>query len=273
LKQRRLIAIRNIEASFPFLERQPGWLRRDAAILARETFENLGRSVVEDCKIYHGRGRKLIDAVQFRGMEHFEQAQSKGKGVAFITAHCGNWDLLALAFGARVHEIGVVARRQDNPHLNTVLERIRQSYGNQVVYKNTALRAMLATFKKQGIVGMLIDQAVGADEGILVEFLGRPAWATKLPAYIARKSGTPMVPVFIHRDGDAQIITFYPELVPSSAPDLETAAAEDVAALNGYIERYVIAHPTQWYWIHKRWKNVPPSATAAPSASGAPHAS
>jgi Kdo2-lipid IVA lauroyltransferase/acyltransferase len=268
LKGRREVAIGNIQASLPFLERQPGWRGGDPAILARETFENLGRSLVEDCKIYHGRGRHLIDNVEFRGLEHFHQARDQGKGVAFITAHCGNWDLLALSFGARVHEIGVVARRQDNPHLNGVLERIRQAYGNQVIYKNTALRAMLALFKRGGIVGMLIDQAVGPDEGILVDFIGRPAWATKLPAYISRKSGTPMVPAFIHREGDTQVVTCYPALALSAAPDAETAAAEDVASLNRYIERYVIAHPTEWYWIHKRWKNVPPSASGAACATG-----
>ena len=267
LKQRRLVAIGNIEASLPFLERQPGWEPRSAHTLARETFENLGRSLVEDCKIYHGRGRHLIDSVQFRGLEHYRQAHDKGKGVAFITAHCGNWDLLALSFGARVQEIDVVARRQDNPHLNGVLERIRQAYGNRVIYRNTALRAMLASFKRQGVVGMLIDQAVGPGEGILVQFIGRPAWATKLPAYIARKSGTPMVPVFIHREGDAQIVTFHPELVPSAATPAETAAAEDVANLNRYIERYVIAHPTEWYWIHKRWKNVPAGTSAVSGAA------
>jgi KDO2-lipid IV(A) lauroyltransferase len=261
LKQRRAIAISNIAASIPFLERQPGWVRRTPHQLARETFENLGRSLLEDCKIYHGRGRHLIDAVRFDGLEHYQRAAAKGKGVAFITAHCGNWDLLALSFGVRVQELAVVARRQNNPHLNAVLERIRKSYGNQVFYKNTALRSMLASFKRKGIVGMLIDQAVGPDDGILVEFLGRPAWATKLPAYIARKSGTPMVPAFIHREGDTQVVTFYPELTLSTSPQAETAAAEDVAGLNWYIERYIIAHPTEWYWIHKRWKNVQPDAT------------
>jgi len=271
LKERRLIAIGNIEASLPFLERQPGWVRRSAYSLARETFENLGRSLVEDCKIYRGRGRHLLDTVQFRGLEHYHAAQELGKGVAFITAHCGNWDLLALSFGARVHEIGVVARRQDNPHLNAVLERIREAYGNQVIYKNTALRTMLASFKRQGVVGMLIDQAVGADEGVLVDFMGRPAWATKLPAYIARKSGTPMVPVFIHREGGAHIVTFNPALTLSGSPQVDTAATEDVACLNGYIERYVIAHPTEWYWIHKRWKNTPPPAGAT-AVPGADHA-
>jgi Kdo2-lipid IVA lauroyltransferase/acyltransferase len=268
LKGRRQVAIGNIQASLPFLERQPGWRGGDPWTLARETFENLGRSLVEDCKIYHGRGRHLIDGVEFRGLEHFHQARELGKGVAFITAHCGNWDLLALSFGVRVHEIGVVARRQDNPHLNGVLERIRQAYGNQVIYKNTALRAMLGLFKRGGIVGMLIDQAVGPDEGILVDFIGRPAWATKLPAYISRKSGTPMVPAFIHREGDTQVITCYPALTLSASPDAETAAAEDVASLNRYIERYVIAHPTEWYWIHKRWKNVPQPASGAVCATG-----
>jgi len=272
LKQRRRVCIDNIQASLPFLERQAGWVPRTALELARETFENLGRSLVEDCTIYHGRGSHLIEGVQFRGLEHFEQARAKGKGVAFITAHCGNWDLLAIAFGARVQEISVVARRQDNPHLNGVLERIREAYGNKVIYKSSALRAMLAAFKRGEVVGMLVDQAVAADEGILVNFLGRLAWATKLPAYISRKSGTPLVPAFIHREGELQVMTFYPALVPSTALDPDQAAQEDVSSLNSSIERYIIEHPTEWYWIHRRWKNVPADLHNAESAPGENHA-
>ena len=256
LKQRRLIAIDNFSKALPFLERQPGWQPRTAQQLARETFENLGRSVVEDFKIYHGRGRHLIDAVELRGLEHFQRAREKKKGVAFITAHCGNWDLLALVFGARVSEISVAARRQDNPHLNRALERIRESYGNRVMYKGSALRNMIAAFKRGEVVGMLIDQAVGAEEGVLVDFLGRPAWATKLPSYLARKGGTPMVPAFIHREGNSHVVTFYPELVTSRAAQQDVAAAEDLRALNSCIERYIIEHPTEWYWIHRRWKKA-----------------
>ncbi|GFO70720.1 acyltransferase [Geomonas limicola] len=270
LKERRRIALENIERALPFLEAQPGWVRRTPHELARETFENLGRSLLEDCKIYHGHGRRLIDTVEFRGQEHFERAREKGKGVAFITAHCGNWDLMALAFGARIQELTVVARRQDNPHLNDVLERIRKAYGNRVFYKSSALRAMLGAFKRGETVGMLIDQAVGADEGILIEFLGRPAWATKLPAYIAKKAGTPMVPAFIHREGNHHVMTSYPELIPSTASDPERAAAEDVQALNRCIERYIVEHPTEWYWIHKRWKNTDGLSAPVPGGSDAP---
>lgn len=255
--RRRRIAIDNIAASLPYLERQPGWAGGTARSIALETFENLGRSMAEVCRIYQGRGRKMIDAVEFRGMENYRQAMAKGKGLAFITAHCGNWELLALSFGVRVHEISVVARRQDNRHLNAVTERIRKGYGNSVIYRSGALRAMFASFKQQGIVGMLIDQAVTPDVGILVDFIGRPAWTTRLPELITRKCGAPLLPAFIHREGETQVVTFHPEYVPSRAEDPEVCAAEDAAGLARYIENYVIEHPSQWYWIHKRWKRAP----------------
>lgn len=266
IKGRRKVAIANIAASLPFLERQPGWPGGTPEELARQTFENLGCCIVEVCKLYRGKGRDLIEAVEFRGLEHYEAALAKGKGIAFITAHCGNWELLALAFGVRYHEISVVARRQDNPYLNGMIERIRKRYGNGVIYKEGALRSMLGALKKQEIVGLLIDQAVSPDAGVLVEFLGRPAWAIRFPAVIGRKSGAPLVPGFIHREGNRQIVTIYPEFRLSDHEDPEQAAAEDAKGLSAYIERYVIEHPTQWYWVHKRWKNAP---AVLPAGEGA----
>lgn len=267
LKRRRQIAIDNIAASLPFLERQPGWPGGTPRELARGTFENLGCCLVEVCKLYRGRGRDLIDSVEFRGLEHYQAAAAKGKGVAFITAHCGNWELLALSFGVRYHDISVVARRQDNPHLNRMIEEIRGAYGNGVIYKDGALRSMFAALKKKEIVGLLIDQAVHPDAGVLVDFLGRPAWAIRFPALMGRKSGAPLVPGFIHREGTKQVVTLYPEFLLSNAEDPEVAAAEDARGLTGYIEEYVIQHPTQWYWVHRRWKNSPADGKAFPPPS------
>ena len=260
LGNRRRIAIDNFEASLPFLERQPGWQGGTAKELARCVFENLGCCMVEVCKIYGGRGQQLIDAVEIRGMEHFEAAFAKGKGLLFVTAHSGNWELLALAFGVRKHDLSVVARRQDNPYLNRMVERIRKSYGNGLIYKDGALRAMFSALKKREVVGLLIDQAVQSDWGILADFLGRPAWTMRMPSLIARKSGAPLLPAFIHREGDKSVITIHPEYRLSEAADPEVAAAEDANGLNRYIEDYVVRHPEQWYWVHKRWKNAPPVA-------------
>jgi len=260
LKRRRQVAIDNIAASLPFLEKQPGWQGGSARELARGTFENLGCCLIEICKLYQGKGRQMIDAVEFRGLEHFDAAVSKGKGVAFITAHCGNWELLALAFGVRCHEISVVARRQDNPYLNRMSERIRKSYGNGIIYKDGALRSMLSALKKREIIGVLIDQAVHPDGGVLIDFLGRPAWTLRLPSLIGRKSGAPLLPAFMHREGGRQVVTILPEYHCTSGEDQDLCDIADAKVLSRHIEEYVIKHPTQWYWVHKRWKNAPAAA-------------
>ncbi|QWV92678.1 lysophospholipid acyltransferase family protein [Geomonas oryzisoli] len=262
LGRRRRVAITNLEASLPFLESQPGWQGGSARDIARGVFENLGCCIVEVCKIYGGRGQELIDNVEIRGTENFDAAFAKGKGLIFITAHSGNWELLALAFGVRKHDLSVVARRQDNPYLNRMIERIRKSYGNGLIYKDGALRAMFSALKKREVVGLLIDQAVQSEWGILADFLGRPAWTMRMPSLIARKSGAPLVPAFIHREGSKSVITLHPEYLLSTAEDPEVAAAEDAKGLNRYIEDYVVQHPEQWYWVHKRWKNAPPAASS-----------
>lgn len=268
LKKRRLIAIDNISKSLPFLELQPGWKGGTPRSIAFETFENLGRSIAEICKVYQGRGRGIIDAVEFRGLEHYHQALAKGKGVAVITAHCGNWELLALSFGARYHHVSSVARRQNNPYLNRVTERFRKAYGNGIFYRDGALRTMLAAFKRQEMIGLLIDQAAHPSEGILVDFVGRPAWTLRLPALIARRSGAALLPVFIHREGDTHIVTMHPEYPPSQSADPEICAAEDAAGLTRYIEQYIVEHPAQWYWIHKRWKRAPAAGAASSCKEG-----
>jgi KDO2-lipid IV(A) lauroyltransferase len=259
LKRRRKIAIENISASMPFLRQLEGW--SDAAgtpeDIARRTFENLGRSLVEDCRLYHGRGAAIIQSVRFEGLENYEQAIAKGKGVAFITAHCGNWELMALSFGARVRELSVIARRQDNAYLNRVLEKIRSGYGNRVIYKQGALKGMMAEFKKNHVVGVLIDQAVMPDEGVLVKFLGRNCWTTKLPTVLARKTGVPLLPALIHREGEGHVLRFYPEMQPDLEQEGDDGARGDMAFLSSVIEAYIAKHPDEWYWIHNRWKRAP----------------
>jgi Kdo2-lipid IVA lauroyltransferase/acyltransferase len=261
LKRRREIAIKNISASLPFLERQPGWVPRGAVELARETFENLGRSAVEVCKLYHNTADALIASVEYRGLEHFHKAKEKGRGVALLTGHCGNWELIALSFASRVHPMSVVAKRQDNQYLNRVLEKIRRRHGNSLIYADGALRNMLSQFRKNGVVGLLVDQATWTRNGVLVDFLGRPAWTTNMLALLARRNQVPILPAFVHREGERQVVEIHPEL------DLGEAQADsevqDTVRVTRCLEDYVVKHPTEWYWIHQRWKRAPQPAEQA----------
>ena len=246
---RRKIAIENIEKA-SINSRQP------AVILAREVFKNMGRSFIEVIKIYYGLGKGLIEDVEIRGIENFQKAKAKTRGVIVITGHCGNWEMAAIVFGFKVDHIYGVARRQNNPYFHSFVGKLRATYGNRIIYKEGALKSILTVLKKGRNVGILMDQAVLKNEGYIIDFLGRPAWTTKMPALIARRTGAAVVPVFLHREGDGHVFTIYPEVELSNNEDDETAVIEDTKRFSGCIENYIKQHPTEWLWIHRRWKRT-----------------
>ncbi|HMK55748.1 MAG TPA: lysophospholipid acyltransferase family protein [Dissulfurispiraceae bacterium] len=250
---RRKIAIDNIGKAV-----QAGGItiNESAAAIARKSFMNLGRSLAEIVKIYFGLGQGLIDSIEVEGIDNYLKAKEKGKGILFITGHCGNWELTALGFGARVAPLAVIARAQNNPYLNRMVEKARSRYGNRIIYKQGALMAILSELRQNGIVGILMDQSVLPEEGYIIDFLGRGAWTTKIPALLARKRGAAVIPAFIHREGNRYMGKIYPEVQLSTEQDQERAVVEDTKRFSGYIENYIRAYPSEWLWIHRRWKRT-----------------
>jgi len=230
--------------------------KQSAESVVREAFRNLGRCIAEVIKIYCGTGQRIIDAVRVEGIEHFNAARAKRKGVILITGHCGNWELLAIVASVKFSPISVVARPVNNPYINSFVERVRKKYGNAVIYKKGALKFILQGIRNNDCVGILIDQAVLPEEGLVTDFLGRGAWTTKMPALIARKTGAAVIPAFIHRENGGHLISIYPEVKLSVIEDRDAAIAEDTKNFSAYVERYILEHPTEWLWIHRRWKRV-----------------
>lgn len=218
-----------------------------AETIIRESFINLGRSFVEILRLYGG-DRRILQRISFRGIENFQRAKKSGRGIIFLTGHCGNWELMALAFGATVEPIGVVARPLNSRSLNKFIEEIRSRYGNHVIYKKGAIREVIKFLRENRAVGILMDQSVLRQEGVLIDFLGRPAWTSRVPAMIARKTGAKILPAFIKRKGEEHIIEIGEEIA------LTGDETEDTKRLSSCIENYIIENPAEWLWIHRRWK-------------------
>jgi len=253
-KKRREIAIENIINAV-----QSGDLKisESPEMLARKCFGNLGISLAEIAMIYFGTAKEMVERVRIEGIEHYGKAKFRNKGILLITGHCGNWELLAVAFNLKVDKISVVARGQNNPYFNKLVEKIRTKYGNNVIYKKGAIKGILSELKENRTVGILIDQAVLTEEGVAIEFMGRRAWAMKTPALIARKTGCSVLPAFISRDEEGGfIITIKPEVSLSTLNDQGSALLEDVRVFSGFIEDYIRQHPSEWLWIHRRWKRA-----------------
>jgi KDO2-lipid IV(A) lauroyltransferase len=260
-KDRRKIAIENLRSA---VSRGAIALASSPEAEIRKNFRNLGKSFVEVLKIYYGLGDHIIDSVEIRGSENLRRAREKGTGVIMITGHCGNWELNALAFSVKLVRLRIVARPIDNPYLNRLVERTREKYGNSVIYKKGALKRILLSLKNREVVGILMDQSVLSSEGILSDFLGKKDYTMKTPAIIARKTGSPVVPAFIRRVNGGHVIEIGEEITPDPSVDGDLAVFNDTVHFSAAIEEYIRANPSEWLWIHRRWKRLAERGSGEP---------
>lgn len=252
--RRKVIA--NIEASLPALRRlNPGLSHESADAIGRRFFIHFGRFLAEVITLHFGRGRKMLAEIEFRGVDHYRQACDKKKGIIFVTAHSGNWEAAALAFGLRFAPMTIVVRHQRSPALTEMLARLRGRYGNETILKDGAARKVFSTIRRDGIVAILADIAVPKREGVLTDFFDRPAWTTPMPAVVAQKTGCALLPGFIHREGEKLIVDLYPPLA-SAGRDTQSVTEE----LSRHIEEHIARYPDEWFWLYHRWKGAPPAA-------------
>lgn len=221
---------------------------KDEKEIVKKVFYNLGRYFIELVKIYHKRGEIILKNVRIEGIENFYEAKKSGRGIIFITCHGGNWELMAIAFSKLVEPMGVVARPLNNFYLNRLIERVRMEYGNRVIYKKGALREILRTLKEKRPAGILMDQSVLKDEGVLINFLGRPAWTTRMPALIAKRTGAVILPAFIRSVKNHHVIEIHKKIA------LTGDELTDISKITSSIEDYIRRYPDEWLWIHRRWK-------------------
>lgn len=250
--------VRSVAAMLPYMQAQPSWNSPDNSpdLIIRRVFSNIGILVAELSRLYFGTGQSLLDSVEFRGLENYDEALGKNCGIIGITAHCGNWELMALALGLRTKPIAVVARTMQKDYFSRVLEKLRVRHGNRVIYRDNGVKEMLLFLKGGGLIGILPDQKVLPPHGILVNFLGRKCWTTVMPVKLALKTGSPILPFFIHRENGRNIVTIKPALELLTTGTDEERILDGSTKMNQAIEDHILQYPSQWNWLYQRWKGV-----------------
>jgi KDO2-lipid IV(A) lauroyltransferase len=251
----RRLTIENLAAAFP--QRTPG--ERDA--IARGVFRHFGQLLVE---ILRCRGRtpaQLLASVEFEGEDRVRQAVDRGKGLLCVTGHFGFWELHALAHGARFGQGALVARPLDNPLLHKLLEDIRTSTGNSVIYRHRGLRRMLTALAENRTVAVLIDQHIHNADAVAVEFFDRPAATTSAVAALALRTGATILPVFALPLGRGRYRLIYEHPVEPPPEDCADPVRELTQRCTDVLEMYVRRYPELWLWMHRRWRDAGEAAT------------
>lgn len=176
-----------------------------------------------------------------------------------VSAHFGNWELQAIAFSLLFRPLLFLYRPLDNLFLDRLVTSVRSSTGNIPLVKKKAMRQMLRTINANGIVGLLIDQNWSWQEGVFVEFFGRPACTSDGLARLALHTEAPVIPGFMIRLKNGKY-----RLVIGEAIELVNTGERDKDVLintqkfTRIVENMIIKYPDQWFWVHQRWKTQLP---------------
>jgi KDO2-lipid IV(A) lauroyltransferase len=233
---------------------------KEKRVLARGTFQHFGSMLFELFLLGGASQGRIERIVEFGGVEHFERARAAGKGVILVGAHYGNWELHAIAHGYRFGPFSVVARALDNPYFNQWLERIRNTSGNRVVYKQQALTRLLRLLKEGETVGLVVDQNVSLEDCIFIDFFGKKAASTPVASLLSLKTGAMLVPLFATPLPDGRYRCVYDEPIDPreySDIDRQLATRRMTQQCAEVLERYVRRDPEFWLWMHRRWKTRP----------------
>lgn len=250
--RRREIIDFNLELAFP--EKSAAERR----LLTRAVARHFARSALDAIRIQNLEPDELLAAVDIKGWENAERALARDRGVFFLTAHIGSWEVAALVTGLKLEKgLAVVNRPLDNPLLENELDRLRRLYGNHVFGKRNMVREMLMQLKRGGGVGILIDQRVRPDQGVEVSFFGHPAWTHPVLARLAVRTGAAVVPTFALRERPGAYSLRYDAAV--SVDELSEDERGDATLTTRFmkiLEDAIRANPDQWLWYHDRWKQL-----------------
>ncbi len=252
LPRRRAVALDNLRRSFG-AEWTPAEIRR----LGRRSFQHLGMNLAEGCRYFLRPTEVMLSRVRMEGREHLQAAAARGGGVLILTAHFGNWELLAAAHGLSGLPLSIVTRPLDHPLLDDLADRFRRRSGAELIAKRQAVREVLTALRRQRVVGILLDQNATRAEGVFVPFFGSPASTSKGLALLALRTGAPVLPVFLRREPDGRHCI---EVGAALAPPEDGLVTTYTATFNRVIEAAIRRAPEQWLWMHDRWRTRPREA-------------
>ena len=214
-------------------------------------YGNYGRILAEYPFLKAFRNNKLNKFIEIDGLENLNKIKREKRRAVFISGHFNNFELMALQIEKAGINLCAIYRPLNNVFLNKTMEEIRENFicKNQIKKGRSGTRQIIENIKKGNSVALMIDQRVR--EGIKINFFGKPASTTTIPAQLIKKYKCDLVPIYIERRKNNYFKMFVSE--PIKIRD-NKSIKEITEHLNKILEKMILKNVDQWIWTHDRWK-------------------
>ncbi len=234
-------------------------------------FSTLARGML-DVLFYSRYPDRVREKYHLRGKEHLDAALAKGRGVMAVTAHFGNFPCMMLALAQYGYKVNVIMRRARDEKVGEFVLKTMDRVNVHTIYSRPQRQCVtesLRVLRNNEILFILLDQNFGASGGVFVDFFGQQAATATGPIVLAARSGAAVVPVFnFSVDTKNQTIQVEPELELEKKDNSDETLLANVSRITKIIEGYIRRHPTEWGWMHRRFKSQAPGASKEKGSSG-----
>ena len=220
-------------------------------IITNNVLGNYGRIFAEYPHLESFRNGNLSRFISVEGKENLEDIKQNKKKVVFVSGHFNNFELMAMEIEKSGINLAAIYRPLNNKYLNKTMEKIRRNFicKKQIKKGRSGLREIIENVRNGYSVALMIDQRV--TEGSKINFFGKPASTTTIPAQLIKKYGCELVPVYIERYNKF----FFKMFVSKPIIIQQNKTTEDITKyLNSVLEKMILKNPDQWIWTHDRWK-------------------
>lgn len=234
--------------------------------LARRTFRNFGKYVVDFIHFPLLTRAEVVDRLRFDDWDELNEAAQSGRGILLATMHFGNWDMGAAALAAYGYKVNAIAETFPYEPMNELVQGSRRKLGMNVIGRERIGSQIFRALQRGEMLAMLMDVAE-EDFGIRVEFFGAPAFVSSAPARIALRTNAWVVPAVVLRGPkDDRLMTPIIDIgLRDYAPtgDTERDVRELTRLILRSLEGVLRAHPDQWFIFRRMWQQPESSVRTA----------
>ena len=219
-------------------------------------WSNIGRTFAEYVFLKDFKFNKInFNHVEINGTKYLDEIKKNNQSVIFYSGHFANFELMTMELDKFGIKCAAIYRPLNNFFLNPVMEYLRMKYicPNQIPKGRMGMREIIGKMKNGYSIALMVDQRVS--EGPREVFFNKPAHTTTIPAQLALKYDSKLVPISLERKEGIKFIMTIHEPYKVKKTGYEDQDTKNITLkINQILEKMIIKNPKQWIWSHNRWK-------------------